>query len=187
MRGLVESPWAICGDFNVTRFSSEKRNCLRRSRAMVEFSDFIDDMNLIDLPLEGGFFTWFKGDNQIISSRIDRILISEEWDDTFRNIKQSLIQRLISDHVPSYNRRGIVKKASLLMEYEKHLKIEEIVWRQRSRSLWLKKGDMNTSFFYKTANAHKKSNNIDQLVIQEETIVEPQRIKTEIIDFYKEL
>ncbi|XP_016513659.1 uncharacterized protein LOC107830565 [Nicotiana tabacum] len=100
VRGLVEGPWVVCSNFNITRFPSEKRNCLRRSRAMMKFSDFIDDMNLIDLPLEGGVYTWFKGHNQIISSRVDRILISEEWDDTFRNIKQSLLQRLISDHVP---------------------------------------------------------------------------------------
>ena len=80
-----------------------------------------------------------------------------------------------------------VKKASLLMEYKEHLKNEEIAWRQGSKALWLKKGDRNTSFFHKTANAHKRSNNINQLVIHEETIVEPQRIKAEIIDFYKEL
>lgn len=60
-----------------------------------------------------------------------------------------------------------VKKASLLMEYKEHLKNEEIAWRQGSRALWLKKGDRNTSFFHKTANAHKRSNNFDQLVIQE--------------------
>lgn len=65
-------------------------------------------------------------------------------------------------------------KATLLMDYEEHLKNEEIAWRQRSRALWLKEGDMNTSFFHKMANAHKRSNNIDQLVIQNTTILKPQ-------------
>lgn len=31
---------------------------------MIEFSDFIEDMNLIDLQLQDGSYTWFKGDNQ---------------------------------------------------------------------------------------------------------------------------
>lgn len=78
-----------------------------------------------------------------------------------------------------------VKKTSLLMEYEEHIKNEEIAWRQRSRALWLKEGDRNTKFFHITANAHKRSNNIDQLVTHGETIELPDRIKSEIIDFYK--
>ncbi|CAN4119501.1 unnamed protein product [Withania somnifera] len=65
VKGLIKGPWAVCGDFNVCRFLSEKRNCQRRSNAMVEFSDTLQDLELIDLPLEGGTFTWFKGDTYI--------------------------------------------------------------------------------------------------------------------------
>lgn len=96
----MEGPWAICGDFNIVRFPTEKRNCRRRSTAMVEFSNFIEDMSLIDLQLEGGIYTWYKGDTHTTASRIDRILISEEWDDCFSNIKQFALQRVTSDHVP---------------------------------------------------------------------------------------
>lgn len=78
-------------------------------------------------------------------------------------------------------------KASLLMEYEEHLKNEEIAWRQRSRALWLKEGDRNTSYFHKLANAHRRSNHIDQLVVQGTTIMDPERIKEEIIGFYEKL
>ncbi|XP_059288430.1 uncharacterized protein LOC132041754 [Lycium ferocissimum] len=67
---------------------------------MAEFSDFIEDMNLIDLQLEDGNYTWFKGDNQDRASKIDRFLIYEEWDDdSFSNIKQIPLQRLASDHI----------------------------------------------------------------------------------------
>ncbi|XP_075111257.1 uncharacterized protein LOC142181712 [Nicotiana tabacum] len=188
---------------------------------MVEFSDFIEDMELIDLQLEGDPNTWFKGDNHTTASRIDRFLISEKWDDSFRNIKQTLQQRLISDHVPvalccgaweqakSYfkfenwwlisegfdvtqqsralTEEESVRKAAILMEFEDHLKNEESAWRQKSRALWLKEGYRNTKFFHRTANAYKRCNNIDQLVIQDETVEEPNKIKNEIIEFYKKL
>ncbi|WMV33461.1 hypothetical protein MTR67_026846, partial [Solanum verrucosum] len=43
------------------------------------------------------------------------------------------------------------------MEYEELVKNEDISWRQKSRTLWLKEGDMNTKFFHKMANAHKST------------------------------
>ncbi|CAN4109981.1 unnamed protein product [Withania somnifera] len=73
VRGLFEGPWAVCGDFNVTRLPSEKKNCRRRTPAMVDFSYFIEDVDLLDLQLEGESFISFKGDNNNVASRIDRI------------------------------------------------------------------------------------------------------------------
>lgn len=78
VRGLMEVPWVVCGDFNVARFISEKRNCLRRSRGMREISDVIEELKLIDIQLEDNHYTWFKGDNQKIASMIYIILFSEE-------------------------------------------------------------------------------------------------------------
>lgn len=68
----------------------------------------------------------------------------------------------------------IVKKASLLMEYEECIKMKQ-AWGQRSKTLWLKERDGNTKFFHKVDNAHKRNNNIDHLVIQGEIIEEPGR------------
>lgn len=68
-------------------------------------------------------------------------------------------------------------KATLLMDYEEHLKNEEIAWRQRSRALWLKEGDRNTNFFHKVSDAHKKRNNIDQLMTEDEPVIDPVRIR----------
>lgn len=96
VRGLVEGPWEVCGDFNAVRYISEKKNCMSRTKGMKEFSDFIKDMKLVDLQLEKGTYTWFKGDQHEAASRIDRILISEDWDDKFQNLKQIPLQRLNS-------------------------------------------------------------------------------------------
>ena len=52
---------------------------------------------------------------------------------------------------------------------------------------WLKEGDKNTKFFHKMANAHKRYNNIDELVIQGELTQDPAKIEGEIVDFYKKL
>ncbi|WMV46111.1 hypothetical protein MTR67_039496 [Solanum verrucosum] len=278
VRGLMEGPWAMCGDFNVSRYISEKKNCNRRTKGMREFSDFIEDMELVDMHLEDAAYTWFKGDQQEAASRIDRIMISKEWDDTFNNLKQIPLQRLGSDHIPialitgcwernkSYfkfenwwlqsegfvdrvrewwssfrytgrpdyvlacklkalklklkewkqeeggnlgiQRRRLLeqlaeldtervnrtltveettKKAAVLLEYEELVKKEEVSWRQKLGVLWLKEGDKNTKFFHKMANAHRRYNNIDQLMIQGKVTQDRGRIEGEIIAYYKNL
>lgn len=69
---------------------------------MIEFTDFIEDRNLIDLQFKDRPYTGFNGDSQLIASRIDRILVSEEWDEKFSNINQALQQKLLSDHSPRW-------------------------------------------------------------------------------------
>lgn len=66
---------------------------------MVEFLDFVEDMELIDLHLEGGSYTWFKGDNHVIASRIERILVSKEWNDLFSNMKSRLLSKDILESI----------------------------------------------------------------------------------------
>lgn len=50
-------PWCVLGDFNVVCFPSERLGCNRLSFYMMEFSDFIDSSNLVDLPLGLGPYT----------------------------------------------------------------------------------------------------------------------------------
>jgi len=62
IRGLWSDLWVIGGDFNVCRFEEEKLNCTRRSRAMMGFSNTIQDLELIDPPLQGAQFNWSGGE-----------------------------------------------------------------------------------------------------------------------------
>lgn len=60
-RLLWENAWwnlrrCIGGDFNVTRFPSKLLGLGGFGSAMIEFSYFISENNLVDLPLFGGHF-----------------------------------------------------------------------------------------------------------------------------------
>ena len=90
-RGLFSGPWILCVDFNTTRHPSEKKNCRRINKAMSDLSEFIKDMELVDLDLKEEKYTWKKGDSHNSAARLDRILISNEMDDSFRYIKQYVL------------------------------------------------------------------------------------------------
>jgi hypothetical protein len=49
-----EMPWCFGGDFNVVRYPSEKSGASRYSPAMADFSAFIFEQGLLDIPLVGG-------------------------------------------------------------------------------------------------------------------------------------
>ena len=54
-------PWCAIGDFNVVCFPSERLGCESFGLSMSKFSDWIDHLNLVDLPLIGGTFMWCNG------------------------------------------------------------------------------------------------------------------------------
>lgn len=75
----------VGGDFNIVGFPSEKKNCTRFNKTMLEYSDFIEYMELADPQLARDSFTWKRGERQGSAARLDRFFISEE--NSFRNIK----------------------------------------------------------------------------------------------------
>ena len=64
-------PWCCIGDFNIVRFPSERLGNSHLTPAMELFLKFIEDLNLIDFPLEGGSYTWSRGSDRPLMFMID--------------------------------------------------------------------------------------------------------------------
>jgi len=92
-------PWCIGGDFNITRFPSERSGDGSVS-AMRDFCDFISDQGLMDFPLAGGSYTWSISCDPPVWSKIDRFLVSPNWEARFPVTSQKRLSRLYSDHFP---------------------------------------------------------------------------------------
>jgi hypothetical protein len=90
-----DMPWCFGGDFNVVRFPSERSGAGGFSAAMEDFSEFIYGQSLVDIPLHGGQFTW---SNNRVWSKIDRFLLSPEWEEHYPDVSQRRLPRLLSDH-----------------------------------------------------------------------------------------
>ena len=92
--------WCLVGDFNCIRYPSERLGCEFFSPAMFAFLDFIDSNSLVDLPLEGASYTWFRDSGLPSMSRIDRALVSLDWEEHFENVSQRVLPCVILDHYP---------------------------------------------------------------------------------------
>ena len=75
---LWEVPWCYIGDFNIVRFPSEQIGRSRLTPTMENFSEFIEELSLIDLLLEGGSYTLSSCSDQPSMFRIDRALVSHD-------------------------------------------------------------------------------------------------------------
>lgn len=72
VRGLWSDPWCMAGDFNMIKFPFKHSRGGRLSSTMRRFLEVIKDLELRDLPLQGGLFTWSGDLNNRLKSRIDR-------------------------------------------------------------------------------------------------------------------
>jgi hypothetical protein len=96
--------WCVVGDFNSVLHTFERLRISATNRSgenieIREFGDFDSLMGLIDLPLLGRRFTWFKP-NGNAASRLDRFLVSDGWWERWAVASQWALPRDVSDHCP---------------------------------------------------------------------------------------
>ncbi|XP_058755204.1 uncharacterized protein LOC131628395 [Vicia villosa] len=93
--------WLIGGDFNAMKDREERVGRMISSNNIEnrEFSKFIDESMLVDVPLKWKKFSWFVGNGKA-KSRIDRFLVADNIIQDWGVVGQFIGNRDISDHCP---------------------------------------------------------------------------------------
>ena len=73
---------------------------------------------LVDLPLQGGSFTWSGGLYNQAWARLDRFLVSPSWLDQFSDVIQKRLPRPISDHFPILIEGGGIRRGPSSFRFE---------------------------------------------------------------------
>ena len=100
IKGLWEEPWCVGGDFNAILYPGERATGSRIDNSMRRFSEVLNDLGLRDLPLQGGPYTWRGGLNGRSKSRLDRFVVSADWESHCCKVVQRCLPRPVSDHCP---------------------------------------------------------------------------------------
>lgn len=91
--------WCVGGDFNSITSVQERKGVEAHGRheEIAEFTQFISDAGLTDLPLIGRKYTWYRANGSAMS-RLDRFLLSESWLQSWEGLSQWGLPRSVSDH-----------------------------------------------------------------------------------------
>ncbi|GMJ15548.1 hypothetical protein HRI_005224000 [Hibiscus trionum] len=92
--------WIIGGDFNAYLSSEEKFGSTVNRSTIEVFRNFIQESQLVDLPLSGGSFTWSNNRDPPTFIRLDRFLVGVKVLSDFPLLCQLLLPKSISDHNP---------------------------------------------------------------------------------------
>lgn len=86
-----KEPNIIGGDFNIIRYDSGK-NKKNGTNAI------ISAYGLIDTNMSGGKYTWSNNQPNPTLEKLDRYLVSKQWEDLFPRVTVSKLPREVSDH-----------------------------------------------------------------------------------------
>ncbi|TYG70857.1 hypothetical protein ES288_D05G347900v1 [Gossypium darwinii] len=99
--GSVREDWVGGGDFNAILNDAEKEGDRRKVRAHInDFKDIIDEMDLVDIKPDKGWFTWVNNreGSCMIKERLDRFLTSVSAIDYFPYMAASFVRQTKYNH-----------------------------------------------------------------------------------------
>ena len=70
-------------------------------------------------------------------------------------------------------------------DFNKWTSMEETLWRQKSRQLWLKEGNKNSWFFHKMANARRRRNFLVAIKVNGRRLPKEDEIKEEVVNTFQ--
>lgn len=90
----------ILGDFNLILQAADKNNARLNRRLMGWFRRLVDDLELHEVHLNGKAFTWSNARERPTLERIDRVLVSTDWELLFPSCFLRVLPSTASDHCP---------------------------------------------------------------------------------------
>ena len=79
------------------------------------------------------------------------------------------------------------RRIHLKWDIEHLVSLEEISWRQKAYTLYVKEGDNNTRFFHRLANSHRNANLIKRIEVDGVLYEDEANVRSQVVLFYQGL
>ncbi|KAK8683968.1 hypothetical protein V6N13_040007 [Hibiscus sabdariffa] len=200
----ITEPWAFIGDFNATLTMEDRKGCSNSFAPDRDFIATLFDAGLHDLSYQGPDFTWYRDlycfslANLFIAELIASFDISLDGfnmliltDCSIYHRKRSLMAHLRGIQRCLDQRRSAFLthlESQLLLDLEQTLDQEELLWKQKSQSEWVKFGDRNIAFFHKRAIIHKRALCVTSLQLESgDWCSDEDALHDEAVSFFQKL
>jgi exonuclease III len=138
-------PLIMGGDYNILRHPYEKNNPNYNARWSFLFNAVIDGLNLRELEMIGRKFTWANNLASQTFEKLDRILVTTEWEEKFPLSTVRALTREVSDHTPLLLNTGEPTNA-----HTQHMFKFELGWLLRDGFIDMIKGLWTSTTFGQT-------------------------------------
>ena len=94
--------WCLVGDFNCIKHPAERVGstlCNPDTNLIAEFNEWLAEMEVDDIPCLGKPFTWVRP-NGSCKSKLDRVLVFDDWVSKWPDSSLHNLERNYSDHCP---------------------------------------------------------------------------------------
>ncbi|GKC16200.1 RNA-directed DNA polymerase, eukaryota [Tanacetum coccineum] len=157
--------------YDVTMVQNHLKELLVRNGETIsakDFNEFIDDMELIDVPMGAKKFNRMRSDqmmqHKMFDSRlgeIDRMIDDDHGSEDIMSERRDLLQKVMD-----LNDFAIKDNA------------------QKTKIKWIKEGNENTKMYHGMLNRKKRQNNISGVVIDGEWVTDPKMVKDTFPEYY---
>lgn len=103
-------------------------------RDSLTFNTFINFHELREIIMSGGSFTWSNNQEDPLLEKLDRILVTKDWEDIFPHAMVRKLPRDVSDHNPLILSIGQCTSSKLIQFNF------ELSWLENLEFLWLLRG-----------------------------------------------
>ncbi|XP_024163967.1 uncharacterized protein LOC112170934 [Rosa chinensis] len=117
----------------------------------------------------------------------DKLRLWHRMDFNQQQTEMRIVKEKLNDLMRQQHSVQLYEEQRLLhVHYSQLLSFQETYWRQRSRALWLKEGDRNTTFFHRKAS-NRRSRNLIKGLLDDHGIwqTEPQEIQAILLQYFQ--
>ncbi|XP_026459226.1 uncharacterized protein LOC113359869 [Papaver somniferum] len=194
LRNWWNGPICFVVDMNAVRCDEERNIGEGEARNNEFLNNFITNHELVDLPLVGGAFTWSDMQEDPLLCRLDRFLLSVDFDLLFPDAIQVALTRIISDHKPLLLVTKPNIKSKPYFKFENGWLVHKDFLKKVTEwwGVLEFKGQASFVFFKKLhnliiANARKKRNSISKLEVDGVESFDQDGIKANMRSYFETL